>query len=254
MRLIASAQREVDALAADLRSRFTIKQTAGMNFRIEPMHEDLVREVRPIIMALMGAVTFVLLIACANVANLLLVRAATRERELAVRAALGGTRGRLVQQLLTESLLLSIAAVGLGLAFAWAGVRVLLTLGPENLPRIGQVSVDPAVVTFAALAGVVSVVLFGLLPAVRASRPDVMDLLRRAGRSGGLASGGWMRTAVVTLEVALSFVLLVGSGLMIRSFIELQRAAPGYDPNQVLDVLDAEPAAADSGGAPGVRA
>ncbi len=234
MRHFASAQREVDTLAADLRSRFTIKQTSGMNFRIEPMHEDLVREVRPIIMALMGAVTFVLLIACANVANLLLVRAATRERELAVRAALGGTRGRLVQQLLTESLLLSIAAAGLGLAFAWAGVRVLLALGPENLPRLGQVSVDPAVVTFAALAGVVSVVLFGLVPAVRASRPDVMDLLRRSGRSGGLASGGWMRTAVVTLEVALSFVLLVGSGLMIRSFIELQRAAPGYDPNQVL--------------------
>nr|MDQ3419319.1 ADOP family duplicated permease [Acidobacteriota bacterium] len=231
---IASAQREVDTLAADLRSRFTIKQTSGLHFRIEPMHEDLVREVRPVIVALMGAVTFVLLIACANVANLLLVRAASRERELAVRAALGGTRGRLVQQLLTESLLLSLAAVALGLGFAWAGVRILLALGPENLPRLGQVSVDPAVVTFAAIAGVVSVVLFGLLPAVRASRPDVMDLLRRAGRSGGLASGGWMRTTVVTLEVALSFVLLVGSGLMIRSFIELQRAAPGFDPNQVL--------------------
>ncbi len=231
---IASAQREVDTLAADLRSRFTIKQTAGLHFRIEPMHEDLVREVRPVIVALMGAVTFVLLIACANVANLLLVRAASRERELAVRAALGGTRGRLVQQLLTESLLLSLAAVALGLGFAWAGVRILLTLGPENLPRIGQVSVDPSVVIFAAIAGVLSVVLFGLLPAVRASRPDVMDLLRRAGRSGGLASGGWMRTTVVTLEVALSFVLLVGSGLMIRSFIELQRAAPGFDPNQVL--------------------
>lgn len=205
-----------------------------MHFRIEPMHEDLVREVRPILVALMGAVTFVLLIACANVANLLLVRAASRERELAVRAALGGTRGRLVQQLLTESLLLSLAAAALGIAFAWAGVRVLLALGPENLPRIGQVSVDPAVITFAAVAGILSVVIFGLVPAIRASRPDVMDLLRRSGRTGGLASGGWMRTGVVTLEVALSFVLLVGSGLMIRSFIELQRAAPGYDPNQVL--------------------
>jgi putative ABC transport system permease protein len=231
---IAAAQSEVDVLASDLRSRFTIKQTSGMHFRIEPMHEDLVRDVRPILVALMGAVIFVLLIACANVANLLLVRAAARERELAVRSALGGTRGRLVQQLLTESLLLALAAMALGLVFAWGGVRVLLALGPEDLPRLTNVSVDPAVITFAALTALASVVLFGLIPAVRASRPDVMDLLRRAGRTGGLASGGWTRTAVVTIEVALSFVLLVGSGLMIRSFVALQRAEPGYDHNQVL--------------------
>ena len=228
------AQQEVDALAADLRSRFPIKQTAGVAFRIEPMHTDLVREVRPVILALMGAVTFVLLIACANVANLLLVRAAARERELAVRAALGGTRGRLVRQLLTESLLLACAAIVLGLAFAWAGVRVLTVLGPENLPRLDAVRVDPMVVTFAALAGLVSIVLSSLAPAIRASSPDLMELLRRAGRTGGLASGRWIRTTVVVAEVALSFVLLVGSGLMIRSFVALQRAEPGYDPAQVL--------------------
>src|SRR5688500_471138 len=231
---IASAQREVDALAADLRAKFPIKNTAGVAFRIEPLHEDLVREVRPVILALMGAVTFVLLIACANVANLLLVRAAARERELAVRAALGGTRGRLVRQLLTESLMLGLAAVAVGIALAWAGVRVLLALGPEDLPRLEQVTVDPTVVAFAAAAGLLSVIAFGLIPAIRASRPDVMDLLRRAGRTGGLASGTWARTAVVTLEVALSFVLLVGSGLMIRSFVALQRAQPGYDTTNVL--------------------
>jgi putative ABC transport system permease protein len=231
---IEQAQREVDALAADLRSRFPIKNTAGVAFRIEPMHEDLVREARPVILALMGAVTFVLLIACANVANLLLVRAAARERELAVRVALGGTRGRIVRQLLTESLLLAGLSIGLGLLFAWGGVRVLLALGPENLPRLGHVAVDPMVVTFAAIAGLLSVVIFGLLPAVRASRPDVMDLLRRAGRTGGLASGNWLRSAVVTAEVALSFVLLVGCGLMIRSFVALQRAEPGYDVSNVL--------------------
>ena len=231
---IASAQRDVDALAADLRSRFAIKNTAGMHYRIEPMHEDLVREVRPVILALMGAVTFVLLIACANVANLLLVRAAARERELAVRAALGGTRMRLVRQLLTENLLLGAAAIAVGLLLAWAGVRVLTVLGPENLPRLSQVSVDPRVVLFAALAGLVSVVVFGLVPAVRASSPDIMDLLRRAGRSGSLASGQWVRTTVVTVEVALSFVLLIGSGLMIRSFVALQQAQPGYDHANVL--------------------
>jgi putative ABC transport system permease protein len=231
---IASAQREVDALAEDLRGRFPIKNTAGVAFRIEPMHEDLVREVRPVILALMGAVTFVLLIACANVANLLLVRAAARERELAVRAALGGTRGRLVRQLLTESLLLGLAAVAVGLGLAWAGVRVLIALGPEDLPRLDHVAVNPAVVGFAAGAGLLSVIAFGLIPAIRASRPDVMDLLRRAGRTGGLASGTWARTAVVTVAVAMSFVLLVGSGLMIRSFVALQRAQPGYDPANVL--------------------
>ena len=231
---IAAAQRDVDALAADLRSRFPIKQTAGVNFRIEPMHEDLVHDVRPVIMALMGAVMFVLLIACANVANLLLIRAAARERELAVRAALGSTRGRLVRQLLAESVLLAALAIVCGVGLAWGGIRALLALGPENLPRITHVAVDPIVVFFAALAGLLSVFVFGLLPAVRASRPDVMDLLRRAGRTGSLSSGGWMRSAVVTLEVALSFVLLVGSGLMIRSFVALQRTEPGYDPKSVL--------------------
>jgi putative ABC transport system permease protein len=231
---IDQAQRDVDALAADLRSRFPIKQTAGVYFRIEPMHEDLVEDVRPVIMALMGAVIFVLLIACANVANLLLIRAAGRERELAVRAALGSTRWRLVRQLLAESALIASLAIVGGLALAWGGIRALLALGPENLPRITHVAVDPVVVTFAALAGLLSVLAFGLIPAVRASRPDVMDLLRRAGRTGSLSSGGWMRNAVVTLEVVLSFVLLVGSGLMIRSFVALQRTDPGYDPKGVL--------------------
>ena len=205
-----------------------------MDFRIEPMHEDLVRDVRPVIMALMGAVIFVLLIACANVANLLLIRAAARERELAVRAALGSSRWRLVQQLLAESVLLAGLAIVLGLALTWGGIRALLALGPENLPRMTHVGIDPVVITFAALAGLLSVLVFGLLPAIRASRPDVMDLLRRAGRTGSLSSGGWMRSAVVTLEVALSFVLLVGSGLMIRSFVALQRTEPGYDPKGVL--------------------
>jgi putative ABC transport system permease protein len=231
---VEKAQGEVDAVAADLRSRFPIKQTAGVHFRIEPVHKDLVADVRPAILALMGAVSFVLLIACANVANLLLVRAATRERELAVRAALGSTRGRLVRQLLTESVLLATAAAAAGVLLAWLGVRLLLLLRPANLPRLDRVDIDPMVVMFAIGAALISAIIFGLVPAIRASRPDVMELLRRGGRTGGLSSGGWLRAGVVIAEVALSFVLLVGSGLMIRSFVAFQRANPGYIPDGVL--------------------
>ena len=231
------AQAEVDAIAADLRSRFPIKQTAGVHLRIERMHGDLVADVRPSIVALMGAVSFVLLIACANVANLLLVRAAAREREFAVRAALGSTRWRLIRQTLADSLLLAGAAIVAGIVLAWVGVRLLLALGPENLPRLDGVAVDPSVITFAAGAGLLSSVLFGLFPSLRASRPDVMDLLRRGGRMGTLSSGSRARSAVVTLEVALSFVLLVGSGLMMRSFAALQRADPGFDANGVLTLF-----------------
>jgi putative ABC transport system permease protein len=231
---IEEAQRQVDAIAADLRVQFPIKQTAGVYFRVEPMHQDLVADVRPAILALMGAVSFVLLIACANVANLLIVRASMRERELAVRSALGSSRSRLVQQMLAESLLLAgLGALG-GVALAWLGIDVLVSLAPAGLPRLQRVGIDPVVLTFAASAGIVSAAIFGLVPALRASRPDVMDLLRRSGRTGGLASANWLRNSVVVVEVALSFVLLVGSGLMIRSFVTLQRADPGYDPNGVL--------------------
>jgi putative ABC transport system permease protein len=231
------AQQDVDSIAAELRKQFPIKQTAGYHLRIEPMHQDLVAEVRPVILALMGAVVFVMLIACANVANLLLVRAAARERELAVRAALGGSRLRLIRQLLAESVLLATIAAVTGVGLALFGIDLLLALGPENLPRINRVNVDPTVIAFTVAASLVSAVLFGLVPALRASRPDVMDLLRRAGRTTNLSTGSWLRNAVVVVEVALAFVLLVGSGLMMRSFIALQRAQPGYDPNGVLTFL-----------------
>jgi putative ABC transport system permease protein len=234
---IAQGQEEIDRLSADLRERFPIKKTAGFQLRLEPMHQDLVSGVKPVILTLMGAVCFVMLIACANVANLLLVRAAARERELAVRAALGGSRLRLVRQLLVESLLIAGIAAAAGILLAAFSVELLMAFGPDNLPRISHVRIDPDVVMFTALAGLVSTLVFGLLPALRASRPEVMDLLRRAGRTSSLSSGSWLRNAVVVLEVALAFVLLVGSGLMIRSFVALQRAQPGYDPNGVLTFL-----------------
>ncbi|HWI18475.1 MAG TPA: ABC transporter permease, partial [Vicinamibacterales bacterium] len=231
------AQSELDRLSADLRSRFPIKQTANSNFRIEPMHVDLVADVRPQLVALMGAVVFVLLIACANVANLLLVRASARERELAVRAAVGGNRWRIIRQLVCESVVLAAVGGATGLLIAQFGIDALIQLSPEGLPRATAVSLDGTVLAFTAVASFAAALIFGLLPAWRASRPDVIDVLRSSGRLVGGTSGRWLRDGAVIAEVALAFVLLVGSGLMIRTFIALQNASPGYDPSNVMTFL-----------------
>lgn len=230
---VEQAQAQVDQIAAELRQRFPTKETAGLFFRVEQMHPGLVADVQPAIVALMGAVIFVLLVACANVANLLLVRAGAREREFAVRAALGGSRRRLVRQVLVESFVLALAGAVVGLVLAEGGVRVLLAIGPEELPRLDTVSVDWNVALFAGVAAVAAALLFGAVPAIRASRPALMDTLRASGRTTG---GGtrWLRDGVVLTEVALSFVLLIGSGLMVRSFVALQTTRPGYDYNNML--------------------
>ena len=226
---IAQAQDQVNNLVMDLRQRFPIKETAGLRWRVEPMHAHLVAPVRPLLMSLLGAVAFVLLIACANVANLMLVRAGQRERELTVRAALGSGRWPLLRQTMVESTVLALAGAIVGVALAWVGIRVLIATGPDNLPRLAHVSLDPTVLFFAFAATMVSALLFGIVPAVRASRVDVAGALRNAGRSGGLSgTGRWLRNAVVVSEVALAFVLLVGSGLMLRSFLAMQRAQPGF--------------------------
>ncbi len=231
------AQAELDRLSADLRSRFTIKQTSNMNLRIEPMHDDLVADVRPQLVALMGAVIFVLLIACANVANLLLVRASARERELAVRAAIGGNRWRIVRQLVAESLVLAAIGGGAGLLLAQFGIDALIQMAPEGLPRATGVSLDGSVLLFTAIASFAAALIFGVLPAWKASRPDMMDVLRSSGRLVGGGASRWLRDGAVVAEVALAFVLLVGSGLMIRTFIALQNVNPGFDPDNVLTFL-----------------
>jgi putative ABC transport system permease protein len=231
----AAAQDQVNALVADLRQRFPIKETAGVRWRVEKMHAYVVAGTRQAILTLMGAVAFVLLIACANVANLLLVRMSQRERELAVRAALGGTRSVLVRQMLVESFLIAGVGAALGLALASGGIDLLTAIGPDNLPRLSEIAIDPVVFGFTLLAAVLSALIFGIVPALRASRVDVADVLRTGGRSPSLSGAGkWLRAGVVTAEVALAFVLLVGSGLMIRSFVALQRAEPGFDPSNVL--------------------
>jgi predicted permease len=233
---MASAQREVNTLVSDLRTRFPIKETAGVAWRVEPMHQYLVSNTKQSLWTLMGAVVFVLLIACANVANLLLVRTSQRERELAVRSALGGNRNTLLRQMMIESFVLAGIGATLGAGLAWAGIKVLTAIGPADLPRLDQVSIDPLVLGFTALAAGLAALVFGIVPAVRASKVDVADMLRATGgRNASLSGAGkWLRNGVVTAEVALAFVLLVGSGLMIRSFMELQRADPGYNPANVL--------------------
>ncbi|MBI3401881.1 MAG: ABC transporter permease [Acidobacteria bacterium] len=232
---LEQASMQADRLATDLRKNFAIKQTAGLYFHVVPMYEDLVSGVRPAILSLMGAVGFVLLIACANVANLLVVRASARSRELAVRAAIGASRGQLVRQMLAESLVIASMGTVLGLGLARAGIQWLIALGPKDLPRLDSVHMDPIVLSFAALAGLVTAVLCGVVPALRASRTDLMDVLREAGgRVSGLRGGRRLRQGVVIVEVALSFILLIGAGLMLRSIIELSRINPGYDANNVL--------------------
>jgi putative ABC transport system permease protein len=231
---LSAANAQLADLTADLQRRFPIKKTSNTVWYAEPMSDGIVKSVRPAILALMGAVMFVLLIACANVANLLLVRASSRERELAVRSALGGSRRALIVQMLAESLVLAGCGAVVGLGLAKLGINLLLDIAPANLPRIADVSIDPMVLGFTAAIAAVAALAFGILPALRASRPNLAQTLRASGRSGGLQSGKYVRQTVVVAEVALSFVLLVGSGLMLRSFMALSRVDPGYDPNGVL--------------------
>ena len=231
---LEQAQAEADTVAAELRSKDYIASTADQRIRLEPMHRHLVAEVRSTILALMGAVIFLLLIACANVANLLLVQASQRERELAVRAALGSGRWRLIRQMLAEALLLAAMATVAGVALAWIGIRELMAIAPANLPRLDSIRMDSSVLAFTAAMGLAAAAVFGMAPAVRASQPDVMNVLRGSSRTSGLSGWGLLRNAVVVVEVALSFVLLIGSGLMVRSFLELRRINPGFDARNVL--------------------
>ena len=231
---IGRAQAAADQVAAEARKNFKIENTAGYAIRVEPMRQHLVSEVRPVILALMGSVIFLLLIACANVANLLLVRASLRERELAIRSAIGASRWDLARQILSESLLLAtIGALG-GLGIAWVGIHELLAIAPAHLPRLDTIRIDAAVLIFTIISSLVAAAIFGLAPAWRAARPDVMIVLRGTSRSEGLARGGLSRKIVVGLEVALAYVLLIGSGLMVRSFLELQRVDPGFNPHGLL--------------------
>lgn len=228
------AESQLQAVARQINAIEPVYRGAGLQFRLEPMQQYLVASIRPAILALMGAVIFLLLIACSNVANLFLVRASLRGRDLAVRTAMGANRWRLARQMLAEALLIAALGAVLGFGLAWAGVRELLSIAPSNLPRLDSTTIDPAVLAFSIVAGLLAALLFGLAPVLRASRPDVAQVLRAAGRTSGLSGGAAIRNTVVVAEVALCFVLLVGSGLMFRSFLTLQHINPGFDPQRLL--------------------
>jgi predicted permease len=200
-----------------------------------PVKEQLVRRLRPALFVLLGAVAFVLLIACVNVANLLLARASAREKELAIRAALGAGRARLVRQLLTESLILGLAGGLLGLALAYWGVDALRALAPANTPRMDEVYIDPLVLAFTFGISLLTGLFFGLAPAWHIARTDLRESLNEAGRGTSAAGGSLnLRASLVVSELALAVLLLVGAGLLIRSFSRLLDVSPGFQTQHLL--------------------
>jgi predicted permease len=236
---LEQAQARLQLSAQDYRAKFPNALGPNQAFSVKRMQKVLVRNVRSTLLILTGAVSFVLLIACANVANLLLVRATGRRREIAVRAALGAGRGRIMRQLLTESVVLSLAGGALGLLLGMAGIRGLLAVNTAGLPRIGEegvrVGVDWRVVSFAVVVSVATGVLFGLIPALQASRADLSSTLKEsAGRSGTGFRQNKARAILVVSEVALALILLVGSALLIRTSLALRAVNPGFDEAHVL--------------------
>jgi putative ABC transport system permease protein len=238
---LAQAQADMDAITARLRREHPdfYPPNGGLTFDIVPLHEQVVGDVRRSLMVLTASVGLVLLIACANVANLQLSRALARQREIAVRAALGASRARIVRQLLTESVVLAIAGGALGVVISVWSVQAIQRLGAGSVPRLAEIAVDLRVLSFTLLLSICSGVLFGLAPALRVSRLDLHGSLKDVGRGGSSPGSIWgrgqnVRRLLVVSELALSAVLLIGAGLLIRSFIRLQEVPPGFNPNDTL--------------------
>jgi predicted permease len=230
---LAQAQAEMNAVSARLAREFPQTDGRGWGAVVIPLQEEIVGNSRTMLLMLLGAVGLVLLIACANVGNLLLARALSRRKEIAIRSALGAGRGRVFQQLLTEALLLAGAGGALGLLLAYGTLRSAATLLASQVPRAEEISIDVAVLLFVVALSTLTGLLVGALPAVRAGRPGLNDVLKEGGRSDG-AIGGGARRLLIVCEVALSLVLLMGAGVMIQSLLVLRHADSGFDPDNVL--------------------
>jgi predicted permease len=231
---IERARSEMEAVAAELRSTYAAHSESDTRVRVEPLHDEVVGTARPLLWILFGAVGLLLLIAAINVASLILVRAASREREFAVRAALGVTRSRIARQLLAEGLIVSALGAAVGTALAGVLVRILIAARPAELPRLETSSVDGSVLLFTGGVSIVVALVFGLLPMVTARDATAAGLLRGRGTGAGVRAGVRLRRVLVAAELAVSVVLLAGAGLLLRSFAELQRVDPGVDATGVV--------------------
>jgi predicted permease len=235
---IARAQAEMDAIARRLTEQYPQTNT-DKGVRLEPLHRQVVGKARKALLVLLGAVGCLLLLACANVANLSLSRAAGRASEIAIRAALGAGRGRIVRQMLTESLMIALAGGALGLWLAWWGVKLAPAISPDYLPRADDIRLDTSVAGFTFIVSLLTGIMFGLLPALQASRLDINETLKEGGRNAADGPRRHLRSFLVVGEVALAFVLLVSAGLLLKSFVRLVGVDPGLDPQRVLtmDIL-----------------
>ena len=231
---LSQAQSEMDTISQRLSQNYS-ETNSGWGVRLTELRESLVGELKTSLIVLLSAVGFVLLIACANVANLLLARAATRQKEIAVRTALGASRLRVVRQLLTESVLLSVVSGVAGLALSVWLIKLLIAITPPNTPRIDEVGIDLRVFGFTLTVTVLAGLLFGLVPALQTSRPNLNEELKDNGQRGS-ETGGRNRVGsfLIVSEIAISFILLAGAGLLIKSFMHLREINPGFNPDNVL--------------------